>query len=208
MKKVITTEEKIKKAALDEFAKHGLEGARVDRIAKRARINKAMIYYHFKGKESLYESILSEVYTSIFPHLLAHMPDDKGPEDKFDAIINSFVDFIKDLDNDYVRIFLREMAGGGRYFKKFMPLHVLTPLVDIADTIFNDGVEQGIFKKVAPDLTFIFILGSIIFSNVIRITLSDTDIGREIFNDRFFDRYKQNLFAIVKTGIRAYEEKP
>lgn len=207
MNKVFTTKEKIKKAALGEFAGHGLEGARVDRIARRAKVNKAMIYYHFKNKESLYESILAEVYTAIFPYLLANIPDDKGPEDKFDAIINSFVDFISELDQDYVKVVLRELAGDAKYFKKLMLPNVFVPMVDIAGRIFGDGVTQGIFKEVVPHLTFIFTLGSIIFSNVIRITLSDTAIGKEIFHDRFFDQYRQNLLAIVKTGILVREGK-
>lgn len=203
MKNIITTEEKIKKAALREFATHGLEGARVDRIAQRAKVNKAMIYYYHKSKENLYESVLSDVYFSIFPYNLANIPDDKGPEDKIDAIIDSFFDFIKNLDQDFVKMVLRELANGGKYFKKLMIPNVLVPMIDIAENIFDDGIKQGIFKDVVPHLTFIFILGSIIFSNTIRITLSDTDIGKEIFNDDFFEFYKKNLITIVKTGIRA-----
>lgn len=65
-----TTGEKIIKAAQREFAQYGYEGARVDRIAQKAKINKAMIYYHYKSKENLYESLLSKVYTTVFPVLL------------------------------------------------------------------------------------------------------------------------------------------
>ena len=80
-----TTVEKIIKAAQREFAQYGFEGARVDRIAQKARINKAMIYYHFKSKENLYETLLSKVYTTIFPRITDKIPDNIGPKEKLEA---------------------------------------------------------------------------------------------------------------------------
>ncbi len=51
------TREKILHAALHEFSVHGLAGARVEEIAKAAGVNKAMIYYHFPGKEALFNEL-------------------------------------------------------------------------------------------------------------------------------------------------------
>ena len=45
-------------AALREFAEKGFAGARVDRIARRARINKRMLYHYFGDKEGLFREIL------------------------------------------------------------------------------------------------------------------------------------------------------
>jgi AcrR family transcriptional regulator len=58
------TKTKILAAALDEFAAHGLAGARVDEIARSAGVNKAMIYYHFDSKEDLFRELFqSEMNT-------------------------------------------------------------------------------------------------------------------------------------------------
>ena len=51
------TRNRILKAAFDEFAAHGIAGARIDRIAISAGVNKAMIYYHFPGKQELFNVI-------------------------------------------------------------------------------------------------------------------------------------------------------
>ena len=51
------TKEKILNAALHEFSVHGLAGTRVDEIARAAGVNKAMIYYHFAGKEALFNEL-------------------------------------------------------------------------------------------------------------------------------------------------------
>ncbi|MDX6742178.1 TetR family transcriptional regulator [Actinocorallia sp. A-T 12471] len=53
------TRDRIVAAARAEFARHGIAGARVDRIAKAARTSKERVYAHFRSKEALYEHVAS-----------------------------------------------------------------------------------------------------------------------------------------------------
>lgn len=57
--------EAILAAARDEFAEHGLGGARVERIAERAAVNKRLIYYYFENKDSLFSAVLEDTYLNI-----------------------------------------------------------------------------------------------------------------------------------------------
>lgn len=52
-------------AARDEFAEHGLGGARMDRIAERAGLNKRLIYYYFEEKDRLFQAVLEQAYLQI-----------------------------------------------------------------------------------------------------------------------------------------------
>lgn len=52
-------------AARDEFAEFGLGGARMDRIAERAGLNKRLIYYYFEDKEALFQAVLEQAYGNI-----------------------------------------------------------------------------------------------------------------------------------------------
>lgn len=52
-------------AARDEFAEYGLGGARMDRIAERAGLNKRLIYYYFADKERLFQAVLEQAYRDI-----------------------------------------------------------------------------------------------------------------------------------------------
>ena len=52
-------------AARDEFAEHGLGGARMDRIAERAGLNKRLIYYYFADKDRLFQAVLEQAYLQI-----------------------------------------------------------------------------------------------------------------------------------------------
>src|SRR6185312_13602880 len=57
--------ERILRAALCEFSAHGLAGARTGAIAESAKVNKALLYYYFKNKESLYAAAFEEVLQGV-----------------------------------------------------------------------------------------------------------------------------------------------
>src|SRR5215510_10022368 len=52
-----TTRDRILAAATAEFSRHGIAGARIDRIAKAARTSKERLYAHFRSKEALYRFV-------------------------------------------------------------------------------------------------------------------------------------------------------
>jgi AcrR family transcriptional regulator len=54
------TRDRILSAALKEFAAKGFAGARVDAIARRANINKRMLYHYFGNKEKLFRAVLRQ----------------------------------------------------------------------------------------------------------------------------------------------------
>ncbi len=59
------TRRRILAAATREFARHGLGGARVDRIATKADANKRMLYYYFGDKDDLFRAVLEQAYADI-----------------------------------------------------------------------------------------------------------------------------------------------
>ena len=74
-------------AAVKEFSEKGFGGARVNRIAARAKVNKRMLYHYFGGKEALYLAVLEGVYVAIrsAEHRL-HLAD-RGPVEGMRTLI-------------------------------------------------------------------------------------------------------------------------
>src|SRR3954469_23210708 len=85
------TRTRILAAACDEFAARGFAATTVDRIARRARVNKAMIYYHFPNKRALYTAIVRELYSTLHERLRAIAARPSTPAQKLDALIETFV---------------------------------------------------------------------------------------------------------------------
>ena len=64
------TRTRILDAAVREFSENGLAGARTEQIAEAAGVNKALLYYYFKGKNALYAAALewiAEVCATAIP---------------------------------------------------------------------------------------------------------------------------------------------
>src|SRR6185295_3043750 len=74
-------------AAAAEFAARGYAGASVDRIARAARLNKAMIYYHFQSKDALYREILRDMFGAVRIRVGSVAASQASPEDKIRAYI-------------------------------------------------------------------------------------------------------------------------
>lgn len=98
------TEEKILIAARQVFIEKGLAGARMQDIADKAEINKAMLHYYFKNKEMLFEVIFRETAGKLFPHFEKLMDSDLNFFDKMRSIVSSYIEVI--IQNPYIPLFV------------------------------------------------------------------------------------------------------
>ncbi|WP_409241951.1 TetR/AcrR family transcriptional regulator, partial [Caballeronia sp. INML3] len=78
----VRTRAEILQIATEEFALHGYTGARVDAIAERMRVSKAMIYYYFTNKDGLYLAVLEHVYSLIRDAEEATRLDQESPAEQ------------------------------------------------------------------------------------------------------------------------------
>ncbi|MBE0685757.1 MAG: TetR/AcrR family transcriptional regulator [Anaerolineaceae bacterium] len=96
--------QKILNAALDEFSEKGYDGSRVEDIAQRAGISKALIYYNFDSKEMILNEILDGIVQSLVEHLskiyLSGTEEKKSKpvtEEEFIASLNYILDKRKEM---------------------------------------------------------------------------------------------------------------
>src|SRR5438552_14111873 len=104
-------------AAALEFAARGYAGARVDRIARRARVNKAMLYYHFGSKQALYRALLRQVFSRAAERLQPIAAGSLPAAAKIDAVIATMAGFIAD-QAFFPAIMMREVAEGGAHLDR------------------------------------------------------------------------------------------
>jgi AcrR family transcriptional regulator len=140
--------EKILGAALDEFAEYGVAGARVDRIARSAGINKAMIYYHFDSKEDLYLKVLETQVVARVAAMVQRFESAEGLEGILEFIAESYYTFLAP-DSKLAPLFLREMAGGGERLKRIVPeLAIHKDLPRKLRGIIEKGKEEGRYRDI------------------------------------------------------------
>lgn len=145
-------------AARAEFAAHGFSGAGVDRIALKARVNKAMIYYHFGSKIGLYREVLREGFRRLTDDARAAIAVAPSAIAKFDAYIGSLLR-TAGSNPHIIPIMLREIAGGGRNFDS-ETLRLMSGLFLVVKDILDEGQSAGEFRAADPMLTHFMVMGS------------------------------------------------
>jgi AcrR family transcriptional regulator len=135
-------------AAAAEFAARGYAGANMDRIARAARLNKAMIYYHFAGKAALYREILNDMFGAVRDRVAAVAASPAVPADK----IRRYVEAIAaeaEARPHFPSIWLRELAEGGRHIDQGTMRYMTGVLASLV-RILEDGQRARCFQPANP----------------------------------------------------------
>ena len=149
-------------AAAAEFSARGFDGVSVDDIARRARANKAMIYYHFADKLALYRAIYVDMLSTMGGTVAAIAAADEPPIEKLNRFIAAFVR-LADGRPWFPTLMLREMAEGAPRLDLETLGHVRTVFAGFG-TILSEGEAAGVFRKVHPVLAYTSIVGPLIMN--------------------------------------------
>jgi AcrR family transcriptional regulator len=155
------TRQKLMETALDEFAARGFDGAKVDRIVRRAGVNKAMLYYHFPSKAALYLEILREQFGGLGQAVAGAREPGLAPEQQ----LRKFIDIVARealARPRFPAIWLREIAEGGRHVDQTVVLALRRVLETLAG-ILQDGRRTGVFVAANPLVTQISVVAPLMF---------------------------------------------
>ena len=182
--------QKILDAASSAFAEKGFAGARVDEIANRAGVNKAMLYYHVGDKEALYGEVLKQNFGRIEEALDEGLPNEGSASDRLRAAI-AIVESAIATNPDHPRIVLREFASGASFLPDEILKRMLGLLTVVRD-ILEEGTASGEFRRTDPVMTHLSLIGAILMLSVasplrervidlgsdVAFPTTDADVGR------------------------------
>lgn len=147
----------ILEAALTEFAAEGISGARTDAIARTAGVNKALLYYYFHDKESLYGSALDHVFGGLTQRLEHALKPELTPKQKILAYVQAHFDYLAE-NPIYPRMVQREMMRatsaasphmGSPHIRQMVDRYFRPTFMKLAQ-ILQEGIEAGEFRPVQP----------------------------------------------------------
>lgn len=133
-------------AARDEFAEHGLGGARMDRIAERAGLNKRLIYYYFEDKEQLFRAVLEQAYR----HIREEERTLKLLELKPAEAVRRLVEFTWDYylaHPEFLSLLNSANLHRGRHLEASRRAREMnSPLIEMLAHILERGRKEGSFR--------------------------------------------------------------
>lgn len=139
------TRARILDAALQEFSANGLAGARTDRIAATAGVNKALLYYYFESKENLYLAALEMIASKMRDTTMAvFLREASAGERVLRTALNHFdrilaqTEFQSLMQHEMVRLHKGESGAMAILVKR-----VFAPVITMYQSMVREGIEQG-----------------------------------------------------------------
>lgn len=199
----IATRDKILLAAKEVFIEKGKDGARMQEIADRAGVNKAMLFYYYTNKDLLYKEILKTNISQIFIHVQKIFISEIDPKKKIEQVVSAYFNFISE-NRDLPKLILREIASGGDNIKEvIMDIKKNVPF-DIPHNIIamiNESIKKNQFRKIDPQQTVISIVGMCLIYFIGKPIL---DAIFELEDDKekqFLTKRKKSIIDLLENGI-------
>ncbi len=141
----VETRAAILAAAAKIFAKSGLAGARTDAIADAAGVNKALLYYYFKSKESMYEAVVESLFSEFNRQALAVLTAPGPARAVLLRYVSLHFDFIS-ARHRYAPLHQQTMMAGGKFTERLVKKY-FRPRGEAFVKLLARGMENGEFHR-------------------------------------------------------------
>jgi TetR/AcrR family transcriptional regulator len=140
------SKQRIIEAAIEEFARKGLDGARVDEIARRSGINKTLLYHHVGNKDRLFTAALEATYQTIRERQRDFVARQMDPETGVRQLVHLLMSIWVEHP-EYGKLLASENFHGGKHVKRLKLIgEMYQQLVDALNDLLQRGVARGIFR--------------------------------------------------------------
>ena len=199
----VPTKERIVVAAVREFAKHGLNGARIDEIAKSAGVNKQLLYHHLGDKEDIYLAALERVYGDFRTREQSLDLEDLDPWIALERLLTFKFQYLS-RHPDYVALLMDENMHRGRHVRRSKVLAQMhANLVGKLAVILERGQQLGEFRRGVDPLQVYISLAALCYfyfgnihtlSSVLQVKLA----SKEALTERL-----AHVIDFVKASLRS-----
>ncbi len=168
------TEAIILEAARHVFIKSGFDGARMQEIANKAGINKALLHYYYRSKEKLFDRIFAESFKLMFEGIRECF----ATESSLEVVIRTFIPlYLKTIqENPFLPSFvMHEISNRPERLKQLMIKGGVQPKY-IMRTI-DEATKQGLIHPLT---------GGELMMSMVGICVVPI-IGRPIFKSFFYN---------------------
>ncbi|WP_198026636.1 TetR/AcrR family transcriptional regulator [Bradyrhizobium sp. ARR65] len=192
---------RILEAAKQEFAAHGLAGARVDRIAAKAGANKRMLYYHVGNKENLYLAVLEGAYEKIRAEErgldLEHLDPPEAIKRLIEFTWNYFL-----RNPEFLALLNTENLQRARHLKRSTKVKSLhSPFVEMIRTVVTRGVESGDFQVAVDPVQLYISIAALAFFYLSNSATLSVIFGRDLLSQQAKQERLDHMVGLVLAAL-------
>lgn len=198
------TSEKILAKAQEVFVEKGFAGARMQEIADRAGVNKAMLHYYFRNKGNLYAEVIITSLGKLLAEIRPAFDDsDFTDEERLRSFVTGYVDFLS-ANPDVLRLLVQDMLSENSKLPhlfetafKRVGVSGVFPMV----AVLENGIERGTFRPLSIQHTLISIIGMSLFYFIGKPIVDRVLEVDDLDTAAFLEARKENIVEILLHGI-------
>lgn len=187
-------------AAVKQFLARGYSGARMQAIADKAGINKALLHYHFSSKEKLYHAVLRDQFASFIESLIELFLREEDFEPWLRRLIAKLLREFSSRPQ-FSRFIIWEWNSHG----KELPRIFAEVLAQSKQGAFLQRIDSRLrqygLQNYPPQQFLMNILSLCIYPGMAQPLLEQV-MGKEVFSDpNFIGQREEEIFRLIKYGI-------
>jgi len=145
--------------AKELFSQKGFASTSMNELAERCGLNKAMVFYYFKSKKGLYESVMREVLVEIQQVIAEENKKHHTPREELEGFIRTYAKYAN--DHSYLpSLLLRELSDSSAMVPEMLFVS-MRQLFALFSDILKRGEEKGCFPETVPMILYFMILGTL-----------------------------------------------
>jgi TetR/AcrR family transcriptional regulator len=181
-------------SARDEFARRGFDGARVDQIARRAGVNKQLLFYYFHSKRGLFNAVLARGAIELEEALARLATPDGRPIDRLRATLEAQFDFLS-RNPELVTL----LAQAGRSEARPLAPAVKRLVVLLAEGQGRGEVRDDVDPHLAAAQALVLMVAYLGLEELIAATAPPLGADEPALRER----WKEAAVKLVLEGVRA-----
>jgi AcrR family transcriptional regulator len=196
------TKQRILKASRAEFARYGYSGARIDRIARAARTNKRMLYYHVGNKDALYLEALETAYADIRAAEQELRLEDMEPLEAIERLVRFTWEYF--LENpEFIALLNTENLHHARHLKRSRQIGSMnSPVVATVGRILEEGVKRGLVRPGIDPLQLYISIASLCYFYLSNLHTLTAVFDGSLKDRRALDARVAHVVDLVLNGLR------
>lgn len=181
------------------FVEKGFDGARMQEIADRAGINKALLHYYYRSKQKLFEAIFNESFKKIIPRILEFMGSSMSLADKIEGFVSSYIDLLI-TDPHLPSFVLHELYRNPDRIGNMVLTSGINPNI-INDQLAKQMTKEN-YTKIEPQQLLVNIIALCVFPFVARPILQTVLFEKDPEKYRqFIESRKQEVTRFILNAL-------